>query len=194
MEKHAEKDMEKISDDEFKQLRLYKGIDTKYIVYIICAILLLVLISFIVSYKRMSLNSFGAYDPARTDKYLDEPEQLKQAYNTNIMFAPFFLRWMIGDERVNVSFTRLDESIAALAITTDNGMIKDIKKGQMEKPTMHLIANEATLEIIYESDDPIEEFEQAVKKDDIKAESLSFLTSIKLAILKITIAVLSLFG
>lgn len=194
MEKHAEKDMEKISDDEFKQLRLYKGIDTKHIVYIICAILLLIIISFIVSYNRMSLNSFGAYDPARTDKYINDPEQLRQAYNTNIMFVPFFLRWMIGDERVNVSFTRLDKSIAALAITTDNGLIKDIKKGQMEKPTMHFIANEATLEIIYESDDPVGDFEGAVKRDDIKTESETFLTSIKLAILKMTIRVLSLFG
>jgi len=173
---------------------LYHGLKTKYVLYIICAVLLIALAVFIA--KKLTMPSPASqpeYTTAVIDKYLQNPENIKKAYNDYNGNVPSFLKFIFGDERINVKVARLDGTTVNLAIETKNGVIVDSKLGELQDPTIQAEISEATIKRIYESQNPVSEIDKALDSGEIAYDSQRFATSVKTAVVEALLWVVSFF-
>ncbi|MFO8016479.1 MAG: hypothetical protein R6U32_05225 [Candidatus Woesearchaeota archaeon] len=172
---------------------LYKGIKTRYAVYIIFAVLLMMGLFILMDSMKMP-STYAVYNPGMTDNYISNPDDLKARYNQNTGSIPSFIRLMFGDERLNTTLARLEGSEVQLAVETDNGKIKSIKRGEMKDPTMQLHIEESAVRDIIESDSSVDELEQALEDGRIEYENERFFTSLKMGALSATVNVASWFS
>lgn len=173
---------------------LYPGLNVKYAVYIIIAVILLVGVFFIADFKKDMPTSFAVYDPGKADYYLGHLDELKSLFNSNADKLPSTLRWTFGDERVNLTFAKMDGSEVNLAVETENGLIKNINTGEMKEPTMQAEVKEDTLKRISESESQVDELEKAIDSGEIEYRSETVKSSVKMGAVKTLINIFSWFS
>ena len=151
-------------------------------------------IFFLLDYRKSLPTAFAIYNPEKTDYYLEHPDELKSMYNSNIDKIPSTLRWVFGDERLNITLARMDGSEVNLAVETENGLIKDIQKGEIADPTMQVEISEETIKRISESDNPVDELEEALDTGEINYENERIISSVKTGIFEAVVNVMSWFS
>ncbi|PIN86962.1 hypothetical protein COV19_02100 [Candidatus Woesearchaeota archaeon CG10_big_fil_rev_8_21_14_0_10_44_13] len=171
---------------------LYPGLKLRYAVYIIFAVIVLATLFFLLDYAKMP-TTYAVYDPTKTDQYLSDLDSMKDMYNSNLDKVPAILRRVFGNERLNVTLIRMDNSRTLLAIKTKRGKVDSINLGEMQDPTMQLEIRESTMKRISESDDPAEELNNALDSGEIKYKGEKITSSVKTSILEAVVSVISWF-
>jgi len=89
---------------------------------------------------------------------------------------------------------RINGEKVALAVTTESGRISNIQKGNMQDPTMQLEISESTIKRISESENAVDELENALDNEEIKYETVKLKSTVKMAIMEAAVQVWSWFS
>lgn len=81
-------------------------------------------------------------------------------YNSKVDNAPDLLKSAVGDERIDMSFTRNDGSSYRTALIMQNAHISQTIEGGISDPTITVNATEDSINRIRGSDDPVSQFQQ----------------------------------
>ncbi|MCX8147628.1 MAG: hypothetical protein N3D84_04125, partial [Candidatus Woesearchaeota archaeon] len=144
--------------------------------------------------KQIHPLNFNVYDPKYADEYIDNPALIKEKYNDASYKIPAIFRYAFGNERVNVTYIRLDGEVVNLAIEIQKGNIKSAEKGEMKNPTLNVNIQESSMIKISKARDTIDGVKKAFSNKEITYECLTIKTSIKMALFRFIIWIWSLFG
>ncbi|MBD3313133.1 hypothetical protein GF345_01695 [Candidatus Woesearchaeota archaeon] len=189
---------EKELKDLDNEVSEYKGLDTRYVVYILFAVGVTAGLLFLVQTIDKSINPVSAtgsvvYSPDILDQYIENPNELKSLFGKTSGEIPGWLRSMFGNERVNATVIRMDGSKVNMAVTTKKGMLSDVSIGEMQDPTMQVQMSEDTIKRIYESENPVDDIEDALETEEIKYDTQRLTSAVKMGILNTAINVMSWF-
>lgn len=125
------------------------------------------------------------------DFALNNLNGLQKEYNANIDKVPKFIKTLFGDEKINVTITRSNGTIAQLSVETENGIIKEISTESFEEYTLNIWVAEEIINEIINAEEQTARLKQALDDKEITYKALRFTTAFKLAVSKIFLA---LFG
>jgi len=177
----------------------YKSLDIRYVLYVLLVVGVTLGLLFIVNIidgaiHPVSPTGSAVYTPQIMDDYLNNPNDLMSLFGKAESEIPGTLKVLFGDEKVNTKITRMDGSIVDMAIETENGELKNAYKGFHSEPTMNVEISENTIKRIYESQNPVDDVEDALETGEIKYDSQRFTTSVKMGILNTAINIMSWFS
>ena len=110
-------------------------------------------------------------------------QQQIQKANTYVHEVPQFIRDIFGNERINVYITDVSGKVINLGAITENTRIKEIKGKLIENPSLNVFGDETTIKGILNSENRIQEFQDALREGKIRYEGIGFLSSIKFGII-----------
>lgn len=172
---------------------LYPGFKAKYALYIIFGVLVFIGL-FVLMDKLSTPTTFTVYNPITMTQYIENPDELKDEYNSKSDSMPFILKWAFGNDRINLTFVRINNEKAVLAVYTKRGKIQNITKGEMIDPTIQMMIEEDALNRISRSKKPLGVLEQALDDKEVTYKGEKLTSSVKSAIVLAVINVLALFG
>lgn len=108
-------------------------------------------------------------------------EELQEKYNQNLPQVPGFVKKLIGNEVINLYYTRLSGRQEIMGIKTYKARIIGVSKTPYEKPTMNIYTSEDTAQLLAEKRITIQ---QALKSGRIRYKSLRFKTKFKTFLFK----------
>ena len=150
--------------------------------------LFVVLFVFSANNYRFSPTGMVVADIYDLDYALENLDELKDKYNTNIDRVPNFVKTIFGNEKMKVEVTRLDGTITTLSVETKKGMIETVTKEEFDKYTLNVWIGERTINEVMEAEDQIERLKQAIDNEEVRYQALRFKTRIKIWFSKIFLA------
>ena len=111
---------------------------------------------------------------------------LDKVYHTKtfvIIFDPEIIRWVFGNERVNIYIT-LDNGSVLNFNSNIRGDMAELKTGKNPDPTINVYTSEHTLQSIVNSPDSFDAFWTALRAGDIKYEGVGIVNEGKLLLTK----------
>ncbi|MCX6706696.1 MAG: hypothetical protein NT001_00980 [Candidatus Woesearchaeota archaeon] len=180
---------EKKPDDDIQS---YGSVNNKYVIYTI--LLVAILAGFFLLISQFKPVTFAVYDPTKTDYYLNNLNEAQAKYNEKSDSIPSTLRYIFGDEKINVTLMRTSGEKVNLAVETHNGKISNIARGEMKNPTMEVEMKETTIKKISESKNAIWEIDNALNSKEIKYKDLTVKSKIKMVFARSAIKVWSWFS
>lgn len=115
-------------------------------------------------------------DPAEIDYYFEDgklkPEYVEQI-NKNIDEVPDFVLDTFADGTTNVTLLTDEQEDINLSVVVGEEKLLEAVQGHKENADALVKVNEETLEIIAGSNEPVNEFVQAVQKKEINYEAIS---------------------
>jgi len=128
-------------------------------------------------------------------------EEIIQEINYNISNVPEQLFELFGNNKINIFVTYDDESVGDFWVHTEGNRVVDFRKGARTQADIELRINENTIFRILESDDPFNEFLEAMNSGEIEHKGLTLggtITSVTVGItttvLGVVNAVVNFFG
>lgn len=161
---------------------------------IIALILIFILTVLFSSNYRFSPTGMVVSDVYNLDYVLNNLNEFKDKYNSNIDKVPGFVKIMFGDEKIDLIITKIDETKVKLSVETKNGLVEKATTEQFDEYTLNVWVDERTINEIIESEDQIMRLKQALDNEEIKYEALTFKTSLKTGISKIILTIYSWFA
>ena len=104
------------------------------------------------------------------------------------------IKSVFAEQVIHIIVEKPDGNIELTAITDQEGFITDLQSGEPDSPTLRLISNEETLDIIRNSADPVGETQAALISGDITYEGVGISMLIKVTIVQIAQFFATLFG
>ncbi len=101
---------------------------------------------------------------------------------------------VFGGQVIHIIIEKEGGNIEFGAITDSNGYITNLTRGEPSNPTMRLKSDEATIDRIINSDDPVKETKEALLAGKITYEGVTLINQIKVAIIKLVQWFAQLFG
>jgi hypothetical protein len=117
-----------------------------------------------------------------------------QIYNENIESAPGTVKNLLGSEKVLVRITGEDGSVYLAGFETEDAIIVSTFEGEIENWTILVETREDVISSIYDAEDPIAAFKDALKNDDITVTGKSLAMKIKLGLALSSISFLNFFA
>ncbi|HII07093.1 MAG TPA: hypothetical protein HA349_07240 [Methanotrichaceae archaeon] len=109
----------------------------------------------------------------------DDIQHGVDTYNSGVENAPGIVKTLLGDERIQVNISRANGTTLQAGIETKNAVIVKTIDGEIEDPTIVVEAEEEAVAKVYESDDPVEAFQQAQKQGEISIRGTTFTAKLK---------------
>jgi hypothetical protein len=96
------------------------------------------------------------FDSAEINKYVSN-------YNNMLEGVPQMIKFLLGNERVNIKIAMNDGETQRIAYETRNARICNVVEGELKNPTISVAATEGALKRIDASSDPITTFQKERK-------------------------------
>jgi hypothetical protein len=100
-------------------------------------------------------------------------------YNSGVENAPGVLKTLLGDERIQVEIVRANGTALTAGLETKNAVIVKTIEGEIEDPTIMVVAEEEAITRVYESDDPVAAFQEAKDQGKISVRGTTFTSKLK---------------
>ncbi len=142
--------------------------------FIIGAILL-VTCTAIASGSNASISSFNISDINSTF--------IKEAYNGSIGDLPDSYKSLIGDNRIAIRVTGLNNAVHSFGLVTNKGQLVDAVEGELANPTIEINLKESAIVKLQNAEDPAAVFDKAVSDNEISVKGNGFLNQIKVNVL-----------
>ncbi len=101
---------------------------------------------------------------------------------------------VFGGQVIHIIIEKPEGNIELGAVTNSDGYITELSSGKPDNPTLRLISNEAVVERIRGSDDPVAETNEALKNGDITYEGIGVKQEVGVTIVKVVYFFADLFG
>ena len=108
-------------------------------------------------------------------------EDFKSNYNKNLDKIPGIVKFLIGNEIINLYFTPSDGPTVVIGTKTYDAMILTLQDKPYEKPTMNIYISENTVQALIDNKMTVQE---ALDLKKIKYKSFRFKTKIKTGLVK----------
>jgi len=106
---------------------------------------------------------------------------------------PAFAKALFGNQRANIYLSSEGKEIV-MGIVTENGVITQIKEGEVEKPTIKGYVSQETIASISASSNPLAALREALDKKEIRYEVLGIGNKIKFSLISFFVKMGSLFA
>ena len=116
--------------------------------------------------------------------YLNNLDNIKDLANTNMDKVPVVVKRLLGNEKINIYFITEEKEIIKLNVQLKNGKINTLKKGNVNNPKIDIYVTEKDANDILNSENPKIETKRKIDEKEITYKTYSFLTSLKISILK----------
>ena len=116
--------------------------------------------------------------------YLNNLDNIKDLANTNMDKVPVVVKRLLGNEKINIYFITEEKEIIKLNVQLKNGKINTLKKGNVNNPKIDIYLTEKHANDILNSENPKIETKRKIDEKEITYKTYSFLTSLKISILK----------
>ncbi len=104
-----------------------------------------------------------------------------EVYNTGVETAPGVVKTLLGDERVQIEISRPNGTVLMAGLETKNAAIVKTVEGEIEDPTIVVVAEEDAIADIYGSEDPVTAFQQAQNQGRISIRGTTFTSKLKVS-------------
>lgn len=111
----------------------------------------------------------------------DSLQKFKQKYNAQTEQVPKFLGKIVGGETLNIQIQG-ENNTRKLGIEFKNVRIKEIKRGELENPSLEVNVSQTAIRNIEESEKPYKELRNQMNEKEITYETKKVSTSIKFTI------------
>jgi len=115
-------------------------------------------------------------------------------YNSGVENAPGVVKTLVGDERVQIEISRADGTVLAVGLEAKNALIVNVIEGEIEDPTIVVVAREGAIERVYGSDDPVAAFQQARNQGEISIVGTTWSAKLKVTAALASTAALRFFA
>lgn|GEM_PF-1525467 len=105
-------------------------------------------------------------------------------YNNNTHLVPGFLKFLVGNSRVNLEIEMNDGSTMETYFVTQNAYVTEFEKGRLPDATGKAKTREDTVRKILASEDPIKEIQNAIQAGEISYSGVGFFESFKVEVVK----------
>ena len=95
------------------------------------------------------------------------------------------IKSVFGGQVIHIIIEKQDGNIELSAVTDPDGYITELESGTPDNPTLRLISNEAVVQRIRNSDDPVAETNEALINGDISYEGVGVKQEINVTIVKV---------
>ncbi len=162
---------------------------------LLAVFLALVVVSFSYNIYSSPITGNVIQNYASIDDALNHSNEIVNEYNKNINKVPLFVRKLFGNEVLNITLIRLNNTKNFFCIVTKNSKVESLEKHYCtsHSPTMNVWITEQSINDIIESDDQLSRFEDAVKRKEIDYKAISFKTKVKMAISRIGLKIFGFF-
>ncbi len=109
----------------------------------------------------------------------------KEWYNSNTDQIPSFLKFLAGNERINVEIIMKGNQTMKISIVTENSRIVELKRESLDNPSARAKLSEETAKQILNSDSPVSDFERAYRNGEIDYQGVGFINALKVQLVKI---------
>ena len=116
--------------------------------------------------------------------YLNNLDNIQDLANTNMDKVPVVVKRLLGNEKINIYFITEEKEIIKLNVQLKNGKINTLKKGNVNNPKIDIYLTEKDANDILNSENPKIETKRKIDEKEITYKTYSFLTSLKISILK----------
>ncbi len=142
-------------------------------------------IIFVVFILLLSSLVFAAEDTNKAiTKYLDNLPQLKNDLNANLDKLPGFARSLIGNDKINLHFTRESGDVLEIYAELKGGKIEILDKGSLDKADIDIYANEKDINDITSSDNAKKTVKEKLNSDAISYKAKGLFRKMKLKLVK----------
>jgi hypothetical protein len=108
---------------------------------------------------------------------------IREAYNGSLGEFPDSYKSLIGDNRIAIRITALNNSVQSFGLVTKNGLLEDAIDGELADPTIELNVNENAIIKLQNAEDPAAAFEKAIQDKEISVKGNGFINQLKVNVL-----------
>jgi hypothetical protein len=157
---------------------------------IILSVILALIISILLMLKVPKFSPFAISSEDAIGYINQNPEEVKELYNTNIDKAPGVIKSLITEEAINLTLNLNNGSASQLSIIAEDGKITQIINKPIDKYTLDIAISEQALNKITNSENQISEIISALDNNEITYNAKKTSTKAKLALSKILLKIL----
>ena len=96
---------------------------------------------------------------------------------------PDSYRSLIGDNRIAIRITALNNSVQSFGLVTKNGLLEDAVDGELADPTIELNVKENAIIKLQNAEDPAAAFDKAIQDKEISVKGNGFINQLKVNVL-----------
>jgi len=143
-----------------------------------------VLFVFVMFLRLFSLDytGYSIKEQYNTAYALNNLDEFKNLYNENTARMPNYIKTVFGNEIINAVIAMDSGKYEKITLTTEKGIIQDVRSGSSDKPTIIIETSEKTLNYIMASAKPTDEFKKAMLNKEIKYNAVDISTKAKAGI------------
>ena len=108
---------------------------------------------------------------------------IKEAYNGSMGEFPDSYKSLIGDNRIAIRITALNNSVQSFGLVTKNGQLEDAVDGELADPTIELNVKENAIIKLQNAEDPAAVFDKAIQDKEISVKGNGFINQLKVNVL-----------
>ena len=120
---------------------------------------------------------------ALDDAYYQKLQEKSDVYNQNVNKLPGIIKFLFGNEKINVELTGC-QSNCDIGMQTSDGRIISLGQKPLPNPTINARMKEATLKKLLDSNDARTDFANALKSGEIEFSGVGILKKIKIGVIK----------
>lgn len=123
----------------------------------------------------------------------DGVKRYVDSYNSKVMGAPEPLKFILGNELVNLDVARNNGSLFKVGFEIKQAVVNSTVMGGIQNPTIIITASEGAIDRIAVSHDPLSEYQNETAKGQVSIISTNPWTGIKLGAVLSSMPVLRFF-
>jgi len=150
---------------------------TAWRITIVLAIVLF--LGYLVIAHAPSITGYAVADPPIDESlYQDLKSSVPIANKLSSQFPAIF-KSMFGNERMNLYITTNNHRTLKIGVITEDMNISTFQIGEIEDPTINVLLTETTARNIMYADNPVDAFNNALKRGEIVYEAIGFIKKLK---------------
>ncbi|MDY6965211.1 MAG: hypothetical protein SVM80_04475 [Halobacteriota archaeon] len=168
--------------------------DTKYTLSAQYFGLLIDSIEFIVHPETMEEVTEEVEEFAESGLFEELKGYVETSYNPNLGKVPWFVKSVIGNERINAQITLNEGGVLTIGAQTKDAAVVKFQEGEISKPSMKIYTTEGTINSIINSGDPIGRTQEALAAEEITYEGVRIGSRLKLGIATLGVRAYGFYG
>jgi len=106
-----------------------------------------------------------------------QAEVIQESYNDEVEEVPFFVKQIVGDQRINLEYEDRDYRIRMV-----RAEISTLENGEWDSPSLEVQAEPEDLEEMMNSEEPWDELRQKLNDGEIEYEERGFVNNLKFSV------------